>query len=112
MWLHWLAGSRDAALLQYRRCARILRDELNAAPMEETRQLFEQMRAGQVSGHFPAWAEPASPRPTAISETEQHLKPMLEQTRHRLFQLQLMIEETRAELRQIERTLDDAMLRS
>lgn len=111
MWLHWLAGNRDAALLQYQRCARILRDELNAAPMDETRQLYEQMRAGQVPAQASAWAETTSPRASLASETEQHLKPLLEQTRHRLFQLQQMIEETRAELRQIERTLDDAMLR-
>lgn len=110
MWLHWLGGDREAALMQYRRCAQILRDELNASPLEETRALYEQMRSGQVHSQPPDWIETPTAPPAAPSEAEQYLKPLLEQTRHRLQQLQQMMEETRAELRQIERALDDAML--
>jgi DNA-binding SARP family transcriptional activator len=122
MWLHWLSGNRDAALAQYQRCTRILREELNAQPMAETHLLFEQMRAGQVSAPVNAWSDvhtaglpsqsslPASRSPA--SEVEQRLTPLLEQTRRRLLQLQQMIDETRAELHHIERTLEDAAARS
>lgn len=115
MWLHWLSGNRDAALAQYQRCLRILHDELNAQPMEETRLLYEQMRSGQVNLPAAAWSDPhTTPLSTvhpAPSEIEQHLSPLLEQTRRRLFQLQQMIDETRAELHHIERTLNDATAR-
>jgi DNA-binding SARP family transcriptional activator len=110
MWLHYLSGDREAALLQYRRCARILRDELNAQPMDETRLLHEQMRIGHVSGAGSAWSESAV-HPTQMPPASAQLQPLVEQTMHRLFQLQQMIDETRAELRQIERTLNEASLR-
>lgn len=46
MHLYWLLDDRCAALGQYHRCTQILREELGVTPMEQTRQLYEQMKAG------------------------------------------------------------------
>ena len=43
MVLHWLVGDRFSALVQYKRCAQILREEMGIDPMGETRILYEQM---------------------------------------------------------------------
>ena len=44
MKLYALAGSRNAALRQYRECVRILSQELEVAPLEETVELYETIR--------------------------------------------------------------------
>jgi predicted ATPase/DNA-binding SARP family transcriptional activator len=41
-------GQRSAALAQYETCRRLLQDELGADPEEETRDLYEQIRSGQL----------------------------------------------------------------
>jgi DNA-binding SARP family transcriptional activator len=41
-----LSGQRNAALIQYQRCCRILRDELGVEPEEETVALYRQVRDG------------------------------------------------------------------
>lgn len=45
MKLYLAAGQRSAALRQYRECARVLEQELGVAPMDETVQLYEAIRA-------------------------------------------------------------------
>jgi len=47
MKLYALAGQQSAALRQYQECARILEEELGLSPEEETRQLYEAIRAKQ-----------------------------------------------------------------
>ncbi len=42
-------GQRSAALAQYETCKRVLADELDVEPAEETRQLYEQVRLGELS---------------------------------------------------------------
>ena len=42
-----LRGQRSEALAQYETCRQILADELDVAPAQETRRLYEQIRAGQ-----------------------------------------------------------------
>jgi DNA-binding SARP family transcriptional activator len=56
MRLYWLLGDRNAALIQYKRCVQILREELGIPPMEETRLLYERIVHNQFdpstsSGH-------------------------------------------------------------
>jgi predicted ATPase/DNA-binding SARP family transcriptional activator len=41
-------GQRSAALAQYETCQRLLHDELGVDPQEETRDLYEQIRSGQL----------------------------------------------------------------
>ncbi len=110
MWLHWLAGNRDAALIQYRRCIQILHDELNVQPMEETRRLYEQIRSGLAPARNITDIPPA-PAPTSRN-SDLVLKPLFQQTLLRLYQLQQLLEETRSELNQIERKIDEALYNS
>ncbi|MBI5033936.1 MAG: tetratricopeptide repeat protein [Chloroflexi bacterium] len=42
-----LSGQRSAALTQYDTCRRVLADELGVEPSKETRELYEQIRAGK-----------------------------------------------------------------
>jgi DNA-binding SARP family transcriptional activator len=46
--LSW-AGQRSAALEQYRRCVRVLDEELGVAPLDETTALYELIRADRLS---------------------------------------------------------------
>jgi DNA-binding SARP family transcriptional activator len=43
-----LSGQRGAALAQYEACRRALREELDVEPGEETRQLYERIRDGEL----------------------------------------------------------------
>jgi len=43
MRLYWLMGDRNAALVQYKRCAQILREALDVAPSEATTNLYQQV---------------------------------------------------------------------
>ena len=49
---HFRLGNRPAAVKQYATCAKLLRQELNVEPMEETRQILETI----VSDGAPPWA--------------------------------------------------------
>jgi predicted ATPase/DNA-binding SARP family transcriptional activator len=42
-------GERNTALAQYHACRRLLQEELNVEPTEETTALYEQIRAGELS---------------------------------------------------------------
>lgn len=50
MRLYALAGQRNAALRQYRECVRILAEELDVSPLEETIQLYETIRDNRIQG--------------------------------------------------------------
>lgn len=49
-----LSGQRNAALTQYESCRQILADELGVEPAAETTRLYEQIRAGDLSGEAAA----------------------------------------------------------
>lgn len=55
---HWAMGDRPSALRQFAVCRRLLREELDIEPMEETRQLHDRIRAGKAS------TPPSLTRPT------------------------------------------------
>ena len=65
MALYARAGRRSAALRQYRACTRALERELGVSPSEETRALYERIRA---EGLPPAEEAPAAPVPTPVPD--------------------------------------------
>ncbi len=56
-------GQRGAALAQYETCRRVLAEELGVEPARETRELYEQIRAGSWT---PAADSPKQPPPTNL----------------------------------------------
>ncbi len=77
--LAW-SGERSASLDQYRRCVRVLDEELGVAPLDETTALYEEIRADELarpprvadvaSARF---EEPAHRRPAVVEEPAQVL---------------------------------------
>jgi DNA-binding SARP family transcriptional activator len=64
MELYARAEQRSAALRQYRKCARILQEELGVSPLEETTRLYQQVLNGKLGRTLPAVAErPSLPPP-------------------------------------------------
>ncbi|MGC9394775.1 MAG: AAA family ATPase [Anaerolineae bacterium] len=57
--LYAQSGQRSAALRQYRQCVRLLEEELGVAPIEESTQLYEHIRAER--GHLPQADIPPTP---------------------------------------------------
>ncbi len=55
-----LDGQRSTALAQYATCRRVLAEELGVEPSTRTRELFEQIRAGQLKAEY----EPPASIPT------------------------------------------------
>jgi DNA-binding SARP family transcriptional activator len=100
MRLYWLAGNRPAALAQYRRCAQILREELNILPMRETSAVYQQM----IHNQYPALH--AAPVPPLAAPETNAVPPLVnENLILRLQRLQQVIEDTRIELSQLEALL-------
>jgi predicted ATPase/DNA-binding SARP family transcriptional activator len=60
-----LSGQRSAALAQYDTCRRVLADELGVEPSKETRELYEQIRAGMLQSAQPVRPMPPSNLPLA-----------------------------------------------
>ena len=103
MRLHWLWGDRSGALQQYRRCVQILQDELQVAPMEETRQLYQQILLEDVSTARPALIQGDIASRDRQSESIQLL---VEQARHTLHRLNLTLKQADAEFQQVKQLLD------
>jgi DNA-binding SARP family transcriptional activator len=108
MRLHWLAGNRNAALTQYKRCAQLLREELGIRPMKRTRFLYELMLHNRFNPHV--WAKTGQSRPPNIYQSDDSLLSLAEHALQKLQHLQAMIEETSAELRHVERLIAKALL--
>ncbi len=110
MCLHWLAGDRNAALAQYKRCAQILREELGIPPMKQTKLLYEQMLHNRFD---PAtWPGHHSAPSSGLDEPGGSMQPLAEHALQKLQHLQAMIEETGTELRHVERLISKALLDS
>jgi DNA-binding SARP family transcriptional activator len=118
IWLFWQMGDRSSALAQYKRCAQILREELNLQPMEATRQLYQSVLSEPPPSV--AWPEPAAqpistqrlqtgPASADLPLDPQVLQPMALHALQKLQRLQQMVEETNLELQQIESMLLRAM---
>lgn len=63
MQLYVWSGERNAALRQYRECVRILEEELNVPPLEETTQLYQQIIENNL-------LPPTSARPSTVVQPE------------------------------------------
>jgi DNA-binding SARP family transcriptional activator len=102
MWMHWRSGDRGAALAQYKMCTQVLRQEIGVAPMDATRQLFEQIL------HSPAPETNPLPQPRLSSD----FIPVAQSALEQLVRLQKILEQTNSELAQIERMIHQAMAQS
>ncbi len=117
IWLYWQMGDRPSALAQYKRCAQILREELNIQPMEATRQLYQRvLHEPPPPINWPAAPilPSASPAPTVPPNQDlpldpKVLQPMALHALQKLQRLQQMVAETNLELQQIEAMLQAAM---
>jgi DNA-binding SARP family transcriptional activator len=116
MRLYWMAGDRDAALAQYKRCCEILRDELGVAPMRETAQVFQQMAHGQ---YMPSLATrlvnpglETGVQHKLLEIREGGLQDLAEKTLQRVHYLQTLLEDTRTELSYIESLINRELLNS
>ena len=124
IWLFWQMGDRPAALAQYKRCAQILREELNLQPMEATRQLYQRVLheplppvqwpehpSHPIPAQNPLPAPRSAPKAGAadLPLDPKVLQPMALHALQKLQRLQQMVEETNYELQQIERMLQRAM---
>ncbi|MBN1201738.1 MAG: AAA family ATPase [Anaerolineae bacterium] len=67
-------GDRSAAVRQYQQCAQILRDELEAEPLEETTRLYEDIRQGRCVKPVKSPAPVTAPAPAV---TELHQMPLV-----------------------------------
>lgn len=95
MRLHALNGDRSAALAQYKRCKQILADELNLAPLSETQQVYIQIRENVFDNTEAAADDQEISFPNVLN---------------RLHKLQRMADRFHAELRSLEKLLNQNML--
>jgi LuxR family maltose regulon positive regulatory protein len=102
MWLNYMAGERNAAIMLYERLGHLLQEELGVSPMEETIEIYSQI----VSNHFlpRQWPLPFYSHESCNDMTEQI---WVKQTFIKLHQLQKMIEQTGNELNALERLISD-----
>lgn len=99
MRLHWYAGDPCAALVQYRLCAQLLRDELGVDPSQKTRQVYHQM----VSGEFPGAIEQRYSSPTVeCTHSNQGLERSAGYLLQSLSEVRASLDETSQGLRRIE----------
>ena len=112
MRLYALAGQRSAALAQYKKSLQILRDELNATPMKETTQLYEEILQNRFQ---PETEFNNAPPDTALAPlilSDESLQKVAALSLQKLTHLQRIIDETGAELRQLERLIRRTLLDS
>ena len=77
MRLYVSLGRRDLALKQYRDCVRLLQTELGTPPLEETVDLYERIRAGEMTEPLRRQAPTpaaAAPRPIPLVGREPELR--------------------------------------
>ena len=96
MRLYWLAGDRNAAMVQYKRCVQALWEGLGISPLHETSATYQQMITNQ---YVPVQR---LSRIRRTGEVDPTLQSRAEKALNKLQYLQEMLEETRAELKQIE----------
>jgi DNA-binding SARP family transcriptional activator len=110
MVLYWLLGDRAAAHAQYKRCCQILKEELHLPPMEQTRQLYEQIVHNQFDPT--SWQTRHGRSPPGMVQSDEAMPRLVEHALQRLHRLQAMVEQTSDELHNIERLISKALLGS
>ncbi len=112
MRLQYQLGDRDAALLQYKRCAQTLKNELGLEPMKETTLAFQQMSHNQYNGKL---AQPSAgnsagaPRQPAVDPGSPSI---VEYALKKIQRLQAVLDDTTAEIHQLETLLNQARVDS
>lgn len=102
MRLYWLMGDRSRALLQYKQCSQILRDELQVTPMEETTRLYQQiLREGFSTSRAPSMQTVLS----SLDKRDETTQLLLEQALRSLQRLRSTLDQADAEWHQISQLL-------
>ena len=102
MRLYWLMGDRNAALVQYKRCAQILREALDVAPSEATSSLYRQIMKDQL----PLATLRVTPSsPWLKQRLDEGTQLQVEQALRSLQRLQAMLRDADAELQRIAQLL-------
>ena len=107
MWLYLKSGDRGKALQQYKCCKKILREELNLQPMQETHKLYNEII------HFSSETIQIPDLNTYIlSDSKENVYPtkqFVHSAIRKLSQLQDMISETSTELHILERMMGHSL---
>jgi DNA-binding SARP family transcriptional activator len=105
MMIHWLAGNREAALLQYRSCCDVLQTELGLKPVQETQHLYETIKRS-----------PAAPERRTQNNQENinghaslPTNPSLNEMVQKLHFLEMIVEQTNTELHILERMMQQVL---
>jgi hypothetical protein len=107
MRLYWRSGDRGAALTQYKHCAQLLDEALGVSPLQETTDLYQQMKRGSfVPESWPRRRIVPTPGGTGPDES---LPQLLDQALRRLRALQASMEQAEAELCHIREQLSRAL---
>jgi DNA-binding SARP family transcriptional activator len=105
MLIHWMAGNRESALVQYRSCCRIMEMELGLKPSQETQHLYETILQSS-SPSAPARLEDFEiSRGSAHLQAHQPLGEMMQ----KLHVLEMIVEQTNAELHRLEGMIRQAL---
>ena len=105
MMIHWLAGDREAALLQYRSCCEILQSELGIKPIQETQHLHETILRSSSSPDRRAFDDSENLKSTATTQSGPPLREMLQ----KLHFLEMIVEQTNTELHLLERMIHQVL---
>ena len=101
MMVHWRAGNREAALLQYRSCCEILQSELGIKPVQETQHLYETI----LRSSFSPDREPFDKVEHLKGPTNPQSNPPLKEMLQKLHFLEMMVEQTNTELHLLEQMI-------
>jgi len=103
MKLHYLSGDRTAALQQFERCRKVLKEELGVAPTRSTMDLLDQIRADHliasfaVANHIADSPPKSATHPNSLDDILGRLK----QFQAALSQMQLQIQQDIQTIEQI-----------
>jgi DNA-binding SARP family transcriptional activator len=100
MKLYWMSGDRNTALLQYKRCSQILKEELGISPLIETTNTYQQMVNNQ---YIPNRLEGDSDIQIIPSTT---IHPNAKHALQKLQHLHSMIEDASNEIKHLERLIN------
>jgi DNA-binding SARP family transcriptional activator len=105
MMIHWLAGNRESALVQYRSCCDVLQTELGLKPGQETQHLYETILRSSSSPDIRAVKDPQLLNSNTNIPVGLPLKEMLQ----KLHFLEMIVEQTNTELHLLERMIHQVL---
>ena len=108
MWLHWVSGNRCAAVMQYKLCAQILREEMGIEPMKQTQQLLHVIQHSEpvLAGWLPVFEQMPAFFHTNSSDLS---TPVAHELLQRIHHLQAVVEQSSSELRSLEQVVSKAL---